>query len=798
MSSVNWSGFPSSVDADNFQAVGLVSGVNSQINLGSAIDLKIAGAGGNVASAFQLAPQLIFKWYDDNNDPASGWLVNTYIAGTTTRTDTYENDTGTVVNDNPIVLDARGEARIYLSSQVVYKFVITDALGGNVAEFDNITGVGGVSTGGGVSPVGELGDLQLNLDNVNLGASGLNWKNDILKIDNGGTGVFTKDYSNPASITTTETFDTGVRTEVVSSGVSSTTWTGTSGSVFIGVNGTDNEIRQEDGAGYSFSRLSSTDFVEDVNITGVRFYRSWFASNPSESIITDAGSLGWSSSGSGSSSAWNWTMYTPSAKDQVVLKVSDDDAEIELSTDNGSSLLELQMGSSGGRLASAYSGTFYYLTNNGTDSKLDLVGSGAGEIATLDSRLGLTIGSGGFNVTGNSSVTGTLTATAFVGDGSGLTNLPNQVAGANTQIQFNNSGAFGASSDLTWNGSTLAVGGDLNVTGVTTSDYLNVGEGETGSVVRALNSALASNENISIGIGEAFTNNNSGFIAWNKRAVATDSFLSIETFNALNPLEISASNTVIRSDLDVTGSGTFGANGRVFTSEPSGLGRLSLQNATDNDEFHITSTQGVYQQNSSLHLQKFSNQNVEVGDSSNADLIVHNDLDVTGSVTAEKLEITGVGGSVNEITGDRSGTALYVRNEGTGDLQSWGNASGFGSTVASIANDGSFITEGSVTADEIILSSNLTEIDVQGGNSNSQFKVNFSELTTGNGLIQLFRDTNTTGRAELLIHSADGTSTEAFKFDAKTGKVNFSSLPTSSSGLSSGDLWNDSGTVKIV
>jgi len=71
-------------------------------------------------------------------------------------------------------------------------------------------------------------------------------------------------------------------------------------------------------------------------------------------------------------------------------------------------------------------------------------------------------------------------------------------------------------------------------------------------------------------------------------------------------------------------------------------------------------------------------------------------------------------------------------------------------------------------------------------------------LTTGNGLIQLFRDTNTTGRAELLIHSADGTSTEAFKFDAKTGKVNFSSLPTSSSGLSSGDLWNDSGTVKIV
>lgn len=40
----------------------------------------------------------------------------------------------------------------------------------------------------------------------------------------------------------------------------------------------------------------------------------------------------------------------------------------------------------------------------------------------------------------------------FVGD-----SLPSQVAGSNTQIQFNNSGAFGASANLTWNGSTLAL-----------------------------------------------------------------------------------------------------------------------------------------------------------------------------------------------------------------------------------------------------------------------------------------------------------------------------------------------------
>ena len=42
------------------------------------------------------------------------------------------------------------------------------------------------------------------------------------------------------------------------------------------------------------------------------------------------------------------------------------------------------------------------------------------------------------------------------------------VAGSNTQLQFNNSGVFGASASLTWNGTSLAVTGTLAVTGATT------------------------------------------------------------------------------------------------------------------------------------------------------------------------------------------------------------------------------------------------------------------------------------------------------------------------------------------
>lgn len=43
------------------------------------------------------------------------------------------------------------------------------------------------------------------------------------------------------------------------------------------------------------------------------------------------------------------------------------------------------------------------------------------------------------------------------------------VAGSNTQVQFNNSGVFGASANLTWSGTVLAVTGTAAVTGALTA-----------------------------------------------------------------------------------------------------------------------------------------------------------------------------------------------------------------------------------------------------------------------------------------------------------------------------------------
>ena len=53
---------------------------------------------------------------------------------------------------------------------------------------------------------------------------------------------------------------------------------------------------------------------------------------------------------------------------------------------------------------------------------------------------------GSVNVLGNLSASINISASAFYGDGSKLSNVTTNPAGANTQIQFNNSNSFGASS----------------------------------------------------------------------------------------------------------------------------------------------------------------------------------------------------------------------------------------------------------------------------------------------------------------------------------------------------------------
>lgn len=76
-----------------------------------------------------LQPNPVFTAFSPNGSPLAGGLLNTYIAGTTTRQATFTDNSLTVQNTNPVVLNASGQAVVCLNPLLAYKFVLTDAAG---------------------------------------------------------------------------------------------------------------------------------------------------------------------------------------------------------------------------------------------------------------------------------------------------------------------------------------------------------------------------------------------------------------------------------------------------------------------------------------------------------------------------------------------------------------------------------------------------------------------------------------------------------------------------------------------
>lgn len=73
-----------------------------------------------------LTPSPKMQFLNAVGDPLVGGKLYTYASGTTTPLATYTDATGGSANTNPIILDSRGEASIWLSG-VSYKFVLHDA-----------------------------------------------------------------------------------------------------------------------------------------------------------------------------------------------------------------------------------------------------------------------------------------------------------------------------------------------------------------------------------------------------------------------------------------------------------------------------------------------------------------------------------------------------------------------------------------------------------------------------------------------------------------------------------------------
>ena len=83
----------------------------------------------------------------DNGTLAAGYLLYTYVSGTTTNQTSYQDRAGLVPNTNPIVLDAVGRCDLWLTPTLTYRITLKTAAGATIRVWNDVT-----SSTGGVTP----------------------------------------------------------------------------------------------------------------------------------------------------------------------------------------------------------------------------------------------------------------------------------------------------------------------------------------------------------------------------------------------------------------------------------------------------------------------------------------------------------------------------------------------------------------------------------------------------------------------------------------------------------------------
>ena len=86
----------------------------------------------------QLMPIPVQTFTDGNGIPLAAGFLYAYAAGTTTPQATYTDQTGTVPNANPVVLNSIGQAQVWLSA-LAYKFVLMSSSGVTIWTVDNVS-----------------------------------------------------------------------------------------------------------------------------------------------------------------------------------------------------------------------------------------------------------------------------------------------------------------------------------------------------------------------------------------------------------------------------------------------------------------------------------------------------------------------------------------------------------------------------------------------------------------------------------------------------------------------------------
>lgn len=81
------------------------------------------------------------RFFDSNGEPLVGGKLFSYQAGTSTPLATYTDQSGSVENPNPVILDANGECDVWLGSSS-YKFVLFDSSDIQQWSVDDVAAIG--------------------------------------------------------------------------------------------------------------------------------------------------------------------------------------------------------------------------------------------------------------------------------------------------------------------------------------------------------------------------------------------------------------------------------------------------------------------------------------------------------------------------------------------------------------------------------------------------------------------------------------------------------------------------------
>ena len=88
----------------------------------------------------------VLHFDDINGRPLVGGKLYTYEANSSTPAPTYRDKSGTLLNENPISLDERGECEVWLVDGLRYKMVLVDPIGTQVWKADDVSSSGSGSS----------------------------------------------------------------------------------------------------------------------------------------------------------------------------------------------------------------------------------------------------------------------------------------------------------------------------------------------------------------------------------------------------------------------------------------------------------------------------------------------------------------------------------------------------------------------------------------------------------------------------------------------------------------------------